>query len=260
MRRSLVPTTLGAMLRASPLWTRRTLARAAHVACVGILHLAGILATACATEHSRTIATEPVRAAGTPYTGPRCAATVGAFPNHSPYLRGVFFDGEDKLGGQARVILTTHLTESGRFALMDRDQGDEAAREAAMLGGGQRLRGAEVIVSGEVTEFGRKEVGDHELYGILGRGKNQSAYAKVSVLITDVRTSQIIYSVQGAAEYSLSDREVLGFGSTAAYDSTLNGKVLDLAITDAVNKLIDAFQRGDWRPSGAAVASSIERP
>jgi len=82
----------------------------------------------------------------------------------------------------------------------------------------------------------------------LGRGKQQLAYSKVSINIVDVATSQVVYSVQGAAEYALSDREVLGFGSTSGYDSTLNGKVLNLSITDAVDKLVDGIEQRQWSP------------
>jgi curli biogenesis system outer membrane secretion channel CsgG len=47
----------------------------------------------------------------------------------------------------------------------------------------------------------------------------------------------------------LSNREVLGFGSTANYDSTLNGKVLDLAIREAINGLTNSIQTGAWTPA-----------
>lgn len=53
-------------------------------------------------------------------------------------------------------------------------------------------------------------------------------------------------SVQGAGEYSLDSREVIGFGGTSSYDSTLNGKVLDLAMREAVNRLVDGLQSGAW--------------
>jgi curli biogenesis system outer membrane secretion channel CsgG len=57
-----------------------------------------------------------------------------------------------------------------------------------------------------------------------------------------------VFTSQGAGEYSLSEREVIGFGSTAGYDSTLNGKVLDLALREVVNNLIDSIKSGAWRP------------
>jgi curli biogenesis system outer membrane secretion channel CsgG len=44
--------------------------------------------------------------------------------------------------------------------------------------------------------------------------------------------------VSGAGEYALSTREVIGFGGTAGYDATLTGKVLDLAIREATDRLV----------------------
>ena len=66
--------------------------------------------------------------------------------------------------------------------------------------------------------------------------------------VVNVLTSEVVYSVQGAGEYELSNREVLGFGGTAGYDSTLNGKVLDLAIREAVNRLVEGVEQGKWTP------------
>ena len=51
---------------------------------------------------------------------------------------------------------------------------------------------------------------------------------------------------RGAGEYELSNREVLGFGGTAGYDATLNGKVLDLAIREAVSNLVAGMDAGQW--------------
>ena len=65
----------------------------------------------------------------------------------------------------------------------------------------------------------------------------------------DVLTSEVVFSVQGAGEYALSNREVLGFGGTAGYDSTLNGKVLDLAIREAINRLVEGLESGRWKPA-----------
>ncbi|MFQ3201973.1 MAG: curli biogenesis system outer membrane secretion channel CsgG, partial [Zhongshania sp.] len=106
--------------------------------------------------------------------------------------------------------------------------------------------GARFAVTGDVTEFGRKTTGDQQLFGILGAGKTQTAYAKVSIIIVDVTTSEIVYSIQGAGEYALSNREVVGFGGTSGYDATLNGKVLNFAITEAVNNMVRDLDAGVW--------------
>lgn len=206
---------------------------------------------ACASEHHRTVETHEVESAQRPYTGPRHPLAIGKFKNTSTYLTGVFASDTDQLGSQARTILKTHLSQTNRFQLADRDNMAEIGREAQMSGEGQALVGARYVVTGEVTEFGRKEVGDKQVFGIVGRGKTQAAYAKVSLNVVDVKTSLVVFSTQGAGEYSLSNREVLGTGSSAAYDSTLNGKVLDFAMVDAVNKLVRGLESGAWSAGGS---------
>ena len=103
------------------------------------------------------------------------------------------------------------------------------------------------MVTGDVTEFGRKVTGNRQLFGILGAGKTQTAYAKVSINIVDVANARIVYSTQGAGEYELSNQEVLGTGGTAGYDATLNGKVLNFAITEVVNNIVTDIENGNWK-------------
>ena len=203
----------------------------------------------CAMESSHSVAVQQVETASRPYAGVRSPISVGKFDNRSAYMRGLFSDGVDRLGSQAKTILITHLQQTNRFNVLDRDNMQEIKAESDLARRTQNLKGADFVVTGDVTEFGRKEVGDHELFGILGRGKSQIAYAKVSLNIVDASTSEVVYSAQGAGEYSLSNREIVGFGSTASYDSTLNGKVLDLAIREAVNKLAAAIDNGAWKPT-----------
>ncbi|NYT78892.1 CsgG/HfaB family protein [Alcaligenaceae bacterium] len=205
----------------------------------------------CATENSRSLQVASVESAGTVYHGVRSPISVGKFDNRSSYLRGIFSDGVDRLGGQAKTILVNHLQRTGRFRVMDRDNLTEMAQEAGFSKNKLAIQGARYVVTGDVTAFGRKEVGDHQFFGMLGRGKEQVAYAKVDLSVLDVITSEVVYSVSGAGEYSLSDREIIGFGGRSGYDSTLNGKVLDLAIREAVNRLVEGIERGHWQPSAS---------
>lgn len=197
-------------------------------------------------ESSRIVETQTVASYGTDYRGPKALMSIGKFNNSSPYLRGIFSDGVDRLGNQARQILKTHLSQTGRFTLLDRENLSAIEQESAFSDRPIELAGANLLVSGQVTEFGRRTIGDKQLFGILGRGQSQIAYSKVSMDIVDATTSQVIHSVQGAGEFSLSDRELIGFGTDSGYDSTLNGKVLNLAITDAVNKLVQDLETGLW--------------
>lgn len=202
----------------------------------------------CATESSRTVATPQVNTAASPYSGPMTSLSVGKFDNKSSFGKGIFSDGTDRLGSQAKTVLLTHLQQTKRFKVLDRENMQEMKQEAALKGTAQQLKGADYVITGDVSEFGRKEVGDQQLFGLLGRGKSQIAYSKVNLNVVNIQTSEIVYSSQGAGEYELSNREVLGFGGTASYDSTLNGKVLDLAVRDAVNKLAEAIDSGKWKP------------
>jgi len=213
------------------------------------LILAGLFA-GCATESNQALQTQQVASAGTYYNGPKSTLVVGNVDNRSSYMRGLFSDNTDRLGGQAKTILKTHLQQTGRFKVVDRDNMDAIASEAGFKGKQQTIKGADFAVTGQVTEFGRKETGDRQLFGILGSGKKQVAYSKVSLNIVNVLTSEVVFSVQGAGEYALSNREVIGFGGTASYDSTLNGKVLDLAIREAINRLVEGVESGAWKPAG----------
>ncbi|MVW72591.1 hypothetical protein GOQ25_13730 [Bordetella sp. 15P40C-2] len=217
---------------------------------LGTAALTALLVSGCATESSQSINVPTVASAGTVYQGVRSPISVGKFDNRSDYLRGVFSDGVDRLGSQAKTILISHLQQTGRFQVMDRENLQALAQEAGFNKQANHIKGARYVVTGDVTAFGRKVTGDQQFFGILGKGKQQVAYAKVDLNVVDVETSEVVYSAAGAGEHSLSNREVVGFGGTAGYDSTLNGKVLDLAIREAVNKLVAGIEQGVWQPGG----------
>ncbi|MBP6018906.1 MAG: CsgG/HfaB family protein [Burkholderiaceae bacterium] len=218
------------------------------VVTAGSVLVLSALVAGCAVERSQALTVPTVASAGTTYQGVRSPISVGKFDNRSDFLRGIFSDGVDRLGGQAQTILVSHLQRSGRFQVMDRTNLTEIAQEAGFNKQAAKIKGARYVVTGDVTAFGRKVTGDHQLFGILGRGKEQLAYAKVDVNVVDASTSEVVYSTSGAGEYTLSNREVIGFGGSSGYDSTLNGKVLDLAIREAVNRLVEGIEQGAWQP------------
>lgn len=211
------------------------------------LALAGMV-TGCTTiESSQALPTPQGVSASKAYEGAPVVVSIGKFDNRTSHMSGLFSDGVDRLGGQSHTILTGHLQQSRRFAVQDRTHLSETLQESQLSGQAQQLRGASFVITGHVTEFGRKVTGDHQLFGILGKGKTQVAHAKVGLNVLNARSGEVVYAVQGAGEYSLSNREVVGFGSTASYDATLNGKVLDLAIREAVDKLVAGIESGSWR-------------
>ncbi|MBB1333474.1 CsgG/HfaB family protein [Pseudoalteromonas sp. SG43-7] len=217
-----------------------------HIKTIIISAVAASTLAGCATTSSKVVETPTVASYNTNYSGTKSKLVVGQFVNRSSFQNGIFSSGQDRLGSQAKTALMSHLQQTNRFSVLDRDNMTALAEEAKLTGTKQVISGAKFVVTGDVTEFGRKAIGDRQLFGLLGKGKSQIAYAKVTLNIVDVTTSEVIYSVQGAGEYSLSEREVIGFGSTASYDATLNGKVLDLAIREVVNKLVTGLESGLW--------------
>lgn len=213
-----------------------------------VLALSALLFAGCATETSRTIETPAVTSAAQPYRGAQPPIAVGKFENRSAYLSGIFSDGVDRIGNQAKTILVGHMQQTGRFRVLERTNMEELKNEAKLSGTTQSLAGAKYVITGDITEFGRKQLGDHQLWGVLGRGKSQVAYAKATLNVVSVITSEVVFSAKGAGEYALSEREIIGFGGNSGYDSTLNGKVLDLAIREAVNNLTAGIDSGAWQP------------
>lgn len=213
---------------------------------------AAILGTyGCATESSRSLEVAKTVSATTPFNGARVPVSVGKFDNRSGFMRGIFTDGVDRLGSQAKTTLIAHLQQSQRFNVLDRENLAETKQEAQFKSQAQSIRGADFVITGDISEFGRKDVGDRQLFGLLGRGKTQIAYAKVTLNVVNILSSEVAFSARGAGEYELSNREVVGFGGTAGYDATLNGKVLDLAMREAVDNLVKGLDGGKWSAQGA---------
>lgn len=202
----------------------------------------------CATESNKALQVEKTVSAATAsnYQGMKHPIIVSNFDNKSGFMRGVFSEGPDRLSSQAKTVLMAHLQQTGRFRVLDRDNMKELSGEAKLSGKKQKIAGADFAITGDVAEFGRKETGDRQLFGVLGSGKSQVAFSKVTINVVDVATSEVIYSASGSGEYQLNNREVLGFGGTASYDSTLNGKVLDLAMREAVDRIIEGLEQKKW--------------
>lgn len=155
--------------------------------------LAALTLTACVQEASRTLPIQKVESAARPHMGVRVPVSVGNFDNRSSFMRGVFSNNEDRMGSQAQTILVTHLQQSQRFNVLDRSVMSEIKQEAKFKKQSQNIKGADYVITGDVTEFGRKDVGDRQLFGILGRGKTQVAYAKVNLNIVNTLTSEVVY-------------------------------------------------------------------
>jgi curli biogenesis system outer membrane secretion channel CsgG len=169
---------------------------------------------------------------------------IGRFTNETNYGRSLLNDAElDRIGKQASDMLASRLVKSGQFIVLERPDLTKVQREQA-LGDSGGLVGADTLIMGSVTEFGRSVGGKT---GFLSSTKEQVAKAKVDVRLVDVRTSHAYFSASGAGEASTETGEIAGFGSRSEYDATLNDRAIAAAISDVIDRLVSRLADRPWR-------------
>ncbi|MCB2183109.1 MAG: CsgG/HfaB family protein [Desulfobulbaceae bacterium] len=170
---------------------------------------------------------------------------IARFTNETKYGQSFFIDNNnDRIGKQAVDILSSKLVETEKFILLERSDLDKISKELNMENYEPLKNMADYLIVGSVSEFGRKEQGK---VGIFSRTKRQIAFAKVYVRLIEVRTGQILYSEEGEGEAFSEAGSVFGVGERAGYDSAINDKALDAAITNLASNIIENLLDRPWR-------------
>ncbi len=221
-----------------------------------LLHPALLLTlAACAVPQQRPVMTESpaskavqlqAQAAAQAPAAPRYKrkVAVGRFSNETNYGRSLLADADlDRIGKQASDMLSSRLVMSQQFLVLERPDATKLDREQKVVGSGM-LVGADTLIIGSVTEFGRSVGGK---VGFLSSTKLQLAKAKVDIRLVDVRTGLAYFSAQGAGEASVEVGEVAGFGSRSEYDATLNDRAIAAAISDVIDRLVAKLTDRPWR-------------
>ncbi len=170
---------------------------------------------------------------------------IGRFTNETSFGQSFFIDGDNnRIGKQAMDILSAKLFETGKFIMLERADLAQIDKELSMEGKEKLKNAADFLIVGSITEFGRKTVSD---VGIFSRVKKQEANATVHIRVVDVSTGQIIYSEQGNGTAYSEAGTVFGVGDKTGYDSSLDDKVLDAAITDLASNIIENMLDKPWR-------------
>lgn len=171
----------------------------------------------------------------------RMTLAIARFTNESIYGSGLFTDASgDRLGKQAADILARHLVATQRFTVLERQDLGRLRTEADLKGMKseefqRNLAGADALILGSVAELGRETVGE---IWLIGKEKTQRARARVVLRLVDPKTGTVFYTEEGAGEASVSATSTLGFGGTAGFDSTLEGKAIDAAIVNMLNNIV----------------------
>ena len=170
---------------------------------------------------------------------------IARFTNETKYGQSFFIDDKnDRIGKQAVDILSSKLVETEKFILLERADLDKITKELNMENYEPLKNMADYLIVGSVTEFGRKDQGE---VGIFSRTKRQIAFAKVHVRLIEVRTGTILYSEEGEGEAYTEAGTVFGVGERAGYDSAINDKALDAAITNLASNIIENLLDRPWR-------------
>ena len=170
---------------------------------------------------------------------------VGRFTNSTSYGRLLLAPGEaDPLATQAADILTNALVASGHFFVFERGDLDALAAERVLSQAeADRLVGVDAILLGSITQLGRRNEGKQ---GFLNSQRRQAVNATVEIRLVDVRTGRVFFTASGAGEATTETGEVAGFGTRAGYDSTLNDRAINAAISDTMTQVINQLQQRAW--------------
>lgn len=170
---------------------------------------------------------------------------IGRFSNETQYAKGIFYDKDnDPMGKQALDILSAKLATSGKFILLERSDLASLLEEAKKGDGELSTIGADYMIIGSITEFGRKNTGKN---GVFSSTKTQMVEAAVAVRIVDVSTGLIIYSDEGKGSAEITTKTTMGVGGNASYDATLSDKAISEAIGQLVENIINKCTDKPWR-------------
>ena len=167
---------------------------------------------------------------------------IGRFSNETQYAKGIFYDKEnDPIRKQALDILSSKLALSEKFILLERDDLDLLVAEA---GDSLKKIGADYIILGSVTQFGRKNEGQQKIFSST---KTQTVEAGVNIRLVETSTGLIIYSDEAKGYAETTTKEVFGIGGKAGYDATLSDKAISAAISQLVENIINKRMNKPWR-------------
>ncbi|NGZ07641.1 MAG: curli production assembly protein CsgG [Magnetococcales bacterium] len=191
------------------------------------------------------ISTPLLKSTGTPARHLKRKVAIARFSNETRYGQGFLVDeNKDPVGKQAMDILSTRLTSTNQFLLLERADLDKVLRELKIGKIDPNLTQADYLIVGSVSEFGRKATSD---VGIFNRTLKQTVHAKVNIRLVDVHSGQIVYSEEGAGEAMSDSSTTMGVGTQAGYDASLPDKALSAAISRMVNNLIERLSEKPWR-------------
>lgn len=211
--------------------------------------LAVLAFSGCETTTTVTAKEGPTKKVDAPdsnYAGLKRTVAIARFSNETSYAKGAFYRKDnDPMANQVMDILSTKLQESGKFILLERNDIELIEKEQDYAGLTVDKIGADYLIIGSITKYGRKVEGTHA--SVFGASKKQVVEAGVTIRLVDVRTGEVIYAESGEGEAAAEDVSVLGFGTHSGYDATLNDKAIEAAIESLTGNIIKNCTQRPWQ-------------
>lgn len=135
------------------------------------------------------------------------------------------------------------LSSTQQFLIFERPDIALLEAEMQLQQKPSNLVGVDTMILGSLTEFGRATTGER---GFLSTSQRQVATAKVDLRIVDVHTGEVIAAVSGSGDSSVEQSRIMGFGSVAGYDGSLNDRAIGAAVSAAVENMLELLLLRPW--------------
>ena len=212
---------------------------------IGVVCLMFILGGTSSYAQRKVETVEPVNNAVANGKVLKRKVAIGRFSNETQYGKGIFYDKEnDPMGKQALDILSSKLAASNKFILLERNDMSSLLQECQSGEKSAAQIGADYMIIGSITQFGRKNTGKQ---GLFSNTNVQEVEAAVDIRLVDVSTGLIVYSGEGKGEAQLTSKTTLGLGGKSGFDATLSDKAISEAIGQLVENIVNKCTDKPWQ-------------
>ncbi|MEJ5165703.1 MAG: CsgG/HfaB family protein [Thermoanaerobaculia bacterium] len=177
-------------------------------------------------------------------------------------LAGHHYWWDDRVGAAAQDMLITELVKSKQFRVIERERLDAIMKEKGLVLSGDidpstamkigKLLGAEYLIAGSVTEFGKTEKEARGAWGIGFGAKKTEFVSALDARLFSVNTGEILWADSASEKESNFNLEIFGTGGGVDKDERLFDKVL----RPVVKKLAQSLLQTPLQTSTAIAAVS----
>jgi len=178
------------------------------------------------------------------FSGPKKKLAVTKFENATRF-------GQRRLGDNMTDVLSTELSKSNRFILIERASIDQIVEQVALSQSGLtegtlqqlELLDADYIITGKVTHYAVTTTGSSDLFS---QKKIQNAEVAADMRIIDLRSGEVILAETGSGTAQREFKKVMGMGEDGGYDESLEMDAFRAAVVDLTGNIVRTLDKRPW--------------